>query len=96
MRYWKKFPNIKFDIIVIDHNSKKDDLKIIERQLNKSNLTNSIINLDMSEFTNGIKKINAKILVSIKQLNELFVFLTESLHLFRCLNQIKLPLEDSS
>ena len=56
----KKFPNIKFDIIVIDHNSKKDDLKIIERQLNKSNLTNSIINLDMSEFTNGIKKINAK------------------------------------
>tara|TARA_Y100000590_G_scaffold394274_1_gene473313 strand:- start:337 stop:1371 length:1035 start_codon:yes stop_codon:yes gene_type:complete len=53
------FPNIKFNIIVIDHNSKKEDLNQIRNQLKKTNLENSIISLDINEFTNNIKKINA-------------------------------------
>ncbi len=54
------FPKIKFDIVVIDHNSKKKDLEQIKSQLTKSNLKNSIISLDINEFLNDIKKINSK------------------------------------
>ena len=53
-------PKIHFDIVIIDHNSKKDDLEQIKKQLNKSNIKNSIISLNVNEFINNIKKINAK------------------------------------
>ena len=36
------FPKIQFDIIIIDHNSKKEDLEQIKKQLNKSNIKNSL------------------------------------------------------
>ena len=54
------FPKIEFDIVVIDHNSKKEDLEQIKKQLEKSNFKNSIISLDINEFINNIKKVNAK------------------------------------
>ena len=53
-------PKIEFDIIVIDHNSKKNDIEQMKKQLNKSNLKNSIILLNVNEFVNNIKSINAK------------------------------------
>ena len=56
----KLFPQINFNITVIDHNSKKDDINCIEKLLNKSGLKNSLINLDLNEFSNKIKKINEK------------------------------------
>ena len=56
----KTFPNISFDIIVIDHISKSEDLDKIKNLLNSSNINNSIINLKVDEFTKNIKKINAK------------------------------------
>ena len=56
----KNFSNIKFDIVVIDHNSSKKDLDQIKKQLNKSNYENSLINLNISDFENDIKKTNAK------------------------------------
>ena len=56
----KTFPKINFDIIVIDHNSKKEDLDRIKEKLNNSNFKNSIINLDVKEFLPNIKRINAK------------------------------------
>ena len=54
------FPKIEFDIVIIDHNSKKEDLEQINKQLNKSNFKNSIITLDINEFSVNIKKVNAK------------------------------------
>ena len=39
----KSLPNIKFDIVVIDHDSKKEDLEQIKKQLKKTNFKNSII-----------------------------------------------------
>ena len=54
------FPKIEFDIVVIDYNSKKEDLEQIKKQLQKSKFKNSIISLDISEFINNIKKVNAK------------------------------------
>ena len=54
------FPKIKFDIIIIDHNSKIEDLEQMKKQLNKSNFKNLFVNLNTSEFLNNIKKINAK------------------------------------
>ncbi len=54
------FPKIEFDIIVIDYNSKKNHLELIENKLKKSNLKNSIISLNINEFVDNIKKINAK------------------------------------
>jgi len=54
------FPKIEFDIVIIDYNSKKKDLEQIKKQLEKSNFKNSIISLDISEFINDIKKVNAK------------------------------------
>ena len=56
----KTFPNISFDIVVIDHISKSEDLDKIRNLLNGSNINNSIINLKVDEFTKDIKKINAK------------------------------------
>ena len=53
-------PKIEFDIIVIDHNSEKNDIEQIKKQLDKSNLKNSIISLNVNEFVNNIKSINAK------------------------------------
>ena len=54
------FPKIEFDIVIINYNSKKEDLEQIKKQLEKSNLKNSIISLDISEFISNIKKINSK------------------------------------
>ena len=56
----KKFPEIIFDIIVVDHNSKINDLNQIKKQLNKSQIKNSIVSLNINEFTDDIKKINAE------------------------------------
>ena len=54
------FPNIKFDIIVIDHNSKKEDLDQIKKQLSKTNINNSILSLNVNDFLGNINKINEK------------------------------------
>ena len=56
----KKLPNITFDIVVIDHNSKSEDLQKIKTILKKSDINNSIINLNVEEFSKNIKKINSK------------------------------------
>ena len=53
------FPNIKFNIIVIDYNSKKEDLEKIKMQLKGVNFINSVISLEVTEFINNIKKLNA-------------------------------------
>ena len=53
-------PKIEFDIIVIDHNSEKNDIEQMKKQLDKSNLKNSIISLNVNEFVNNIKSINSK------------------------------------
>ena len=53
-------PKIEFDIVVIDYNSKKEDLDQIKNQLNKSNFKNSIISLNLNDFIKNIKKTNAK------------------------------------
>ena len=54
------FPKIEFDIVIIDHSSKKEDLEQIKRQLKKANFKNSIISLNVNEFIQNIKKVNAK------------------------------------
>jgi len=53
-------PKIEFDIVVIDHNSEKNDIEQMKKQLDKSNLKNSIILLNVNEFVNNIKSVNAK------------------------------------
>ncbi len=54
------FPKINFNIIVIDYNSKKEDVDQIAKQLKASNITNTIISLNVNEFISKINKINAK------------------------------------
>jgi len=54
------FPKIEFDLVIVDYNSKKSDLDKINNQLNKSNFNNSIVSLNLNEFKNQIKKVNAK------------------------------------
>tara|TARA_B100001123_G_scaffold335751_1_gene379456 strand:- start:1621 stop:2655 length:1035 start_codon:yes stop_codon:yes gene_type:complete len=56
----KSFPNISFNIIVVDHNSKKNDLEKIQKILSKSSLNNSIVNLNVEEFKKNINKINER------------------------------------
>ena len=56
----EKLPKISFDIVIVDHNSKSEDLQKIKSILKKSNIRNSVINLNVNEFTKNIKKINAK------------------------------------
>ena len=54
------FPNIKFDIIIIDHNSKDQDVNQIRRQLNKVNFNASFVSLDTDLFKDKIKPTNEK------------------------------------
>ena len=54
------FPQIEFDIIIVDHSSKKSDLEQMKKQLNKSHLTNSIVSLNLDEFKDKIKNVNAE------------------------------------
>ena len=54
------FPQIEFNVVIVDYNSKKDDFDQMKKQLNKSHFKNSIISLDLNEFRDKIKKINAK------------------------------------
>ena len=56
----EQFPKIDYDIIVVDYNSKEEDLNQIKKQLDKSNFKNSLISLNLNEFKKNINKINAK------------------------------------
>ncbi len=56
----KSFPKVKFDIVIIDHNSANEDLEQMNKILKKSNFHNSIISLEINEFLDDIKKINSK------------------------------------
>ena len=56
----KNLHKVKFNIIVIDHNSNENDLIQIKKQLNQSGLNSSLISLDVNEFKNEIQKINAE------------------------------------
>ena len=54
------FPNINFEIVVVDHKSKEEDIKNIQIKLKNSNIKNSFISLNVNEFIPTIKKINSK------------------------------------
>ena len=51
---------VKFNIFVVDYNSKKEDLEQMKKQMENSKIENLLLSLDISEFVNNIKKINAK------------------------------------
>ena len=53
-------PEIKFDLVVIDHNSKESDLSKIKNQLKKSNIKNEVISLNIKEFKDKINQVNEK------------------------------------
>ena len=54
------FNDIRFNIIIVDYDSKKIDLDQMKNQLGKSKVKYSIISLNVDDFTNSIKKINSK------------------------------------
>ena len=56
----EKFPQINFDIVIVDHNSEKKDLDKMQIILDKSNLKNSFVSLDINEFQGQIEKVNAQ------------------------------------
>ena len=56
----KDLSKIKFNFVVIDHNSKTSDLDKIINMLKKSDLKYEIIQLNVSEFSEKIKTINEK------------------------------------
>ena len=61
VNYAKEFhPNIDIKITVIDHNSSDENLEKIKNLFNYSATQFNLLNLDISEFKNKIKKINEK------------------------------------
>ena len=56
----KIMSNVLFKIFVIDYNSETSDLKKIKEKLIYSKIPHEIINLNVAEFENKIKKINQK------------------------------------
>ena len=56
----KDFPLVKFNFVIIDHNSKESDLSKMSEMLKKSEIKNEIINLNVIDFTKKIKNINKK------------------------------------
>ena len=53
-------PNLNFNIIIVDHNSKKEDINMMRNMIEKFKIKYNIINLDTKEFVNQIKKTNSK------------------------------------
>jgi hypothetical protein len=61
INYAKKYhPNINIKITVIDHNSSNQNLEKIKNLLNTSAVQFNLLNLNISEFKDKIKKINEK------------------------------------
>ncbi len=56
----KNFSKIQFQLIIVDYISKKNDIDVIKKLLNNSNINNEFISLNVDEFKNNIKNINAK------------------------------------
>ena len=54
------FPKINFKLIIVDHNSKESDLKVIKNKVSKSGFYNSILSLDVNDFKSKINLTNAK------------------------------------
>ncbi len=54
----KIFKKIDFKVIVIDHNSSQINIDSIKKILNESGVKNELINLDLNEFRQNIKKTN--------------------------------------
>ena len=52
----KSFPNIEFDLIIIDYNSKPNDIDKIKNQLKKSGIDNSFISLNINDFKKILQK----------------------------------------
>jgi len=50
-----KFKNIRFDLVVADTNSPKEDIDEIQKILNQSNLENKFISINLDDFKNKIK-----------------------------------------
>ena len=50
-----EFKNIKFDLIVTDTNSSKEDIDIIQEILNKSNIENRFQSINLEDFKDKIK-----------------------------------------
>ena len=50
-----EFKNIKFDLIVTDTNSSKEDIDIIQEILNKSNIENKFQSINLEDFKDKIK-----------------------------------------
>ncbi len=55
-----KFPKIKFEIVVIDHDSAQNDIDQINEQLKKSDIQSSLISLNVNDFVKNIKTLNEK------------------------------------
>jgi len=61
INYAKEFhTGVNIKITVIDHNSSNENLKKIKDLLNSSTIEFNLLNLDISEFENKIKKINER------------------------------------
>ena len=54
----KNFKNVSFKVIIIDHNSKEADLSRIKKLLKNSEISNDLLNLDVTEFKPNIKATN--------------------------------------
>ena len=52
------FQKINFKVTVVDHNSSQKNLNSIKKLLDDSGINSEILNLDISEFKESIKKIN--------------------------------------
>ena len=54
----KNFKNVSFKVIIVDHNSKEADLSRIKKLLKNSEISNDLLNLDLTEFKPNIKATN--------------------------------------
>jgi hypothetical protein len=54
------FSNIDINLIIIDHQSEKKYINVMQNLLNKFNFNNTIVNLNINDFINEINKTNAE------------------------------------
>ncbi len=82
----KTIDKINFNITIIDHNSKKEDLNVITNALNRINVNSKIINLDVSEYEKKINVLNKNNLTIENNMKSTMASIKKSLEIANTLN----------
>jgi len=82
----KTIDKINFNITIVDHNSKNEDLDVIKNNLDSVNINYKIINLNVSDYKNKIKVQNKNNLIIENNMKSTMASIKKSLEIANSIN----------